>query len=91
MRWQIREVRPDTSFVIDMPLDRAVLTFEWMFEPIAPRRTRITQRIILSGDNAATYVDQVRTVFGSTLEAGMRRIAEAMAAAERSYTARTSR
>jgi len=41
MLWQIREVRPDTSFVIDMPLDRAVLTFEWGFEPLERHRTRI--------------------------------------------------
>jgi hypothetical protein len=80
MRWQIREVRPDTCFVIDMPLDRAVLTFEWMFEPIGQHRTRITQRITLSGDNAARYADQVRTAFGATLDDGMKRIAQAMVA-----------
>ena len=80
MRWHIREVRPDTSFVIDMRLDGAVITFEWMFEAIAPDRTRITQRITLSGDHAAAYADQVRTVFGATLAEGMRRIAAAMVA-----------
>ena len=84
IRWQLREVRPDHSFTIDMPLDHAVLTFEWLFEPIEPRRTRITQRISLSGDNAAAYADQVRAGFGSTLEEGMRRIADALARAERS-------
>ena len=70
--------------MIDMPLEQAVLTFEWIFELMAPRRTRITQSIILSGDNAPLYVDQVRATFGSTLEEGMTRIAEAMVAAERS-------
>jgi len=84
LRWQIREVRPDTSFVIDMSLDGAVLTFEWLFEPIEDHRTRITQRITLSGDNAATYVDHVRTELGRTLDEGMKRIAEAMVTAERS-------
>jgi hypothetical protein len=83
-RWQIREVRPDTSFVIDMPLDGAVLTFEWLFEPIEEHRTRITQRITLSGDNAAAYVDHVRTEVGGPLEEGMRRIADAMLTCARS-------
>ena len=78
LRWHIREVRPDTSFEIEMPLDRAVLTFEWLFEAVEEHRTRITQRITLSGDNAATYVDHVRAELGGTLEAGMQRIAEAM-------------
>jgi hypothetical protein len=80
MRWQIREVLRETSFVIDMPLDRAVLRFEWTFEPMGQHRTRITQRITLSGDNAAAYADQVRTTFGATLDQGMRRIADAMGA-----------
>jgi hypothetical protein len=84
LQWHIRDVRPDASFVIDMPLDRAVLTFEWLFEPIEEHRTRITQRITLSGDNAATYVDQVRAQFGATLDEGMKRIAEALLTAERS-------
>jgi len=68
--------------VIDMPLDRAVLTFEWMFEPVGAHRTRITQRITLSGDNAAAYADQVRAGFGSTLQDGMKRIADAIVTAE---------
>jgi hypothetical protein len=84
IRWQLREVRPERSFVIEMPLDGAVLTFEWILEPMAQHRTRITQRIILSGDNASAYADQVRAGFDSTLEEGMRRIADALVTAERS-------
>ena len=84
IRWQLRDVRPEQSFVIDMPLDGAVLTFEWIFISTAEHRTRITQRIILSGDNATAYADQVRAGFGSTLDEGMRRIAEALVMAERS-------
>lgn len=84
IRWQLREVRPQQSFVIDVSLDGAVLTFEWVFEPMGQRRTRITQRIVLSGDNAPAYADQVQAGFGSTLVEGMRRIAEALVTAERS-------
>ena len=84
LRWQIREVRPGTAFIIDMPLDRAVLSFEWWFDAVSNRRTRITQRIVLSGDNATAYANQVQASFGSTLPDGMKRIANAMARAERS-------
>jgi hypothetical protein len=84
MRWHIRDVRPGSCFVIDMPLNEAVLSFEWHFEPVSNHRTRITQRIVLSGDNATEYADQVRAGFGSTLDDGMRRIAEALVRAEQS-------
>src|SRR2546426_517750 len=29
LRWQIRDVQPGKSFVMEMPLDRATLSFEW--------------------------------------------------------------
>jgi hypothetical protein len=84
MRWQIRDVRAGSSFVVDVPLDGAVVSFEWVFEPVSTRRTRITQRIVLWGGNAAAYADQVRDGFGSTLHDGMTRIADALVRAERS-------
>jgi hypothetical protein len=82
IHWQIRDVRPGASFIIEMLLDRAVLSFEWLFDAVSPHRTRITQRIVLSGDNAAAYADQVRVGFGSTLPDGMKRIAAALVRAE---------
>jgi hypothetical protein len=84
LRWQISDVQRGKSFVIVMKLDRAVLSFEWLFAAVSEHRTRITQRIVLSGDNAAAYADQVRAGFGPTLRDGMNRIAEAMVNAERS-------
>src|SRR5687768_14801364 len=48
IRWHIRDVRPGASFIIEILLDRAVLSFEWLFEAVSTHRTRITQRIILS-------------------------------------------
>jgi hypothetical protein len=65
-----------------MILDRAVLSFEWLFDAVSTHRTRITQRIVLSGDNAAAYAEQVRVGFGSTLREGMARIAAALVKAE---------
>jgi hypothetical protein len=84
LRWHIREVRPGSAFVIEMPLDRAVLSFEWFFDAVSNRRTRITQRIVLWGDNALAYANHVQASFGSTLPDGMKRIADAMVRAERS-------
>jgi hypothetical protein len=84
LHWRIRDVQPGRSFVIEMPLDQAVLSFEWRFDAVADRRTRITQRIVLSGDNASAFVEQVQVNFSATLGDGMKRIADAMARAERS-------
>ena len=82
LRWQIRDVQPERSFVIEMPLDRATLSFEWRFDAVSDRHTRLSQRIVLAGDNAAAYAPQVQAVFGANLPDGMRRIAAAIAAAE---------
>lgn len=84
LRWQIREVRPGVAFIIEMPLDGAVLVFEWLFDAVSNDRTRITQRIVLSGANATAYVNQVQTSLGSNLCDGMARIAATMAKAARS-------
>jgi hypothetical protein len=46
---------------------------------------------ITDGDNATEYADQVRAGFGSTLDNGMRRIAEALVSAERSMQRRDDR
>jgi hypothetical protein len=82
LHWRIREVWPGTSFLIEMPLDDATLCFLWRFDALSERRTKMTQRIELSGSNADAYVPQVRAGFGSNLSQGMQRIAADMAAAE---------
>ena len=84
--WSIREVRPLTTFVLEMQLDKALLRFEWRFDTLSEQRTRMTQKIVLSGDNAAAYVEQVEAGFSPSLADGMRRIATEMAAAERRST-----
>ena len=82
LRWQIRDVQLESSFVIEMQLDQATLSFEWQFDDVSNRQTRITQRIVLAGNNATAYAPQVQAAFGSNLPDGMRRIANAMVAAE---------
>jgi hypothetical protein len=86
LHWSIREVRPLTTFVLEMQLDKALLTFEWRFDGLSEQRTRMTQKIVLSGDNAAAYVEQVEAGFRPSLAGGMRSIATEMAAAERRST-----
>jgi hypothetical protein len=81
LHWWIREVRSGKSFVMEMPLDQAVLSFEWLFEELPGQRTKMTQNIVLSGDNAPAYAAQVEAGFGANLADGMRRIAAEMAAA----------
>jgi hypothetical protein len=76
--WQLRDVRPGESYTVEFPLDRAVLWFEWRFEEIGGGRARLTQRVLLEGENAATYLTDVQGSFSSSLEPGMRRIAGAI-------------
>lgn len=83
LHWHIREVRHGESFVTEMNLDRATLTFEWYFDRVSDDRTRLTQRIILSGENAAAYREQVKAGFEPNLADGMNRIAVDMTAAEK--------
>ena len=82
LHWRITQVRPGQSFVVAMQLDQAVLAFEWRFDELPGHRTRLTQEIVLSGDNAPAYAAQVEAGFGSNLPAGMKRIAVEMAAAQ---------
>ena len=81
LRCKFVKFGPGVAFIIEMPLDGAVLLLEWLFDAVSNDRTRITQRIVLSGANAATYVNQVQTSLGSNLCDGMARIAAPMAKA----------
>ena len=78
LRWRLVEVQEGERYTTEMQLDRAVLQFEWRFEALSERRTRLTQRILLTGENAAAYAAQVEAGFGANLSAGMQRIADVM-------------
>jgi len=81
--WRIREVQTGKFLVQEMQLDRATLSFEWSFDELPGHRTKLTQRIILAGDNAGAYSEQVEAAFRPNLPAGMQRLASQMAAAEK--------
>jgi hypothetical protein len=81
--WWIRDVRPGKSFAIEMPLDGAMLRFEWHLGAVSERRTTLMHRVILSGSNAGAYREEVEAGFGVNLPAGLAKIADSIVAAER--------
>jgi hypothetical protein len=88
LHWRIAEARPCESFVLELELDRAALTFEWRFDALSEYSTRLTQLIVLAGENAAAYAKQIEAAFGSNLAEGMRRVAAEMEAAENALKGR---
>jgi len=83
-QWFLRDVIPATSYTIEFPLDRAVLYFKWSFATLPDARVRLTQRIVLEGENAAAYLPVVQQTFASSLRPGMERIAASIDAAHNS-------
>ena len=78
--WTIRDVEPGRAYTIEGGsfFERAVLLFHWRFDPLSERTARLTQRCELLGENAAAYVDEIKSAFEPNLEPGMRRIARTM-------------
>jgi len=80
--WVIRAVDPGRAYTLETALlDGALLLFHWRFDELPGNRTRLTQRLELTGENAAASVGEIRAGFEPNLEPGMRRIAESMARA----------
>jgi len=78
--WIIRDVDPGRAYTIegDSFLEHASLLVHWQFDRLAEGRTRLTQRLELSGEKAARYADKIRAAFEPNLEPGMQRIARMM-------------
>ena len=81
LHWLIRDVDPRNGATIELQLDGAVLSFEWRLEAVSNERTRLTQRVLLWGENAATLRAQVEATFAVTLPDGMKKLAGAIGAA----------
>ena len=81
LRWLIREVDPQNGATIELQLDGAVLSFEWRLAAISRERTLLSQRVLLQGENAATWRAQVEASFALTLPDGMKKLASAIGAA----------
>lgn len=61
--------------------EEAHLDFRWRFEVLSEAKTRLTQRLELTGANAARYVEAVSVGFEPNLEPGMQRVAALIARA----------
>ncbi|HEX4771686.1 MAG TPA: hypothetical protein VH351_12685 [Bryobacteraceae bacterium] len=76
--WLLRNVQPIESYTIEFSLDRAILFFVWRFSALPGYGTRLTQRITLGGENAASYAAGIQQAFAPGLVAGMEKIARAI-------------
>jgi len=77
----IRDLQPEREAAIEMQLSDAVLSFHWKFEKLGESRTRITQRLVLSGANAKSFVAQASAMEASVPE-GMKKVAAAIERAQ---------
>ena len=59
-RWEsiIRDLKPEREATIEMQLPDAILSFNWKFEELSGDETLITQRLVLSGPNAQSFLAQ---------------------------------
>jgi hypothetical protein len=67
--WIIREVTPGEAATIEIPVDGAALAFEWKFAGLAEGRTRLTQRVVLTGQEADAYLEHAK-LYARTFRAG---------------------
>ena len=81
VRWRISEVQAGQSYTIETELKGATLSFRWCFDAVSDRRTRLTQRIVLTGSDAAAYAQEIERSFGANLQGGMEKIAATIATA----------
>jgi hypothetical protein len=80
----IREVEDGRSARIEMDLIAAVVAFDWRFEELDGRRTKMTQRIRLSGVVAEALLEQAK-MLEQTVPQGMQKLTENI---ERNWLAR---
>lgn len=76
VNWLLSEVEPDHLTVIEVPLTEAILRFELRFEGRTGGGTVITQRVSISGANAAEHREGLEAGFGQNMRVGMLRIAK---------------
>lgn len=80
--WFVRELTRGEAATIEIPAAGAAMVFAWRFAEVGSGRTRITQRAILRGEKAETYIGFAKTM-ETTLPQGMAKLAGAIASAAR--------
>ena len=78
----IRVCKAGREAIIEMQLPDAIVSFHWQFEELLQNRTRITQRLVLSGPNSNSFVAQT-SIFEQTAPGGMKKLAAAIEQAHR--------
>jgi len=77
LRSAIRHVLAGHEATIEMQLPDAILSFHWQFESLSDDQTRITQRLVLSGENADALIPQARLLEKGVPE-GMKKLVSAI-------------
>jgi hypothetical protein len=80
--WRIREATPGRA-TIEVDLPGAVWSAHWTFEPNEAGGTRISQRVVLSGPQAAEHISVAETYLVPNIPQGMRKLVEVMENARR--------
>jgi hypothetical protein len=78
LHWTLSDVRSPDTYTVVGDLGGATFSAIWSFVPIGAYRTRITQRLVLEGENAAVLRDPIAGAFGPNLAPGMEKIAGAI-------------
>jgi hypothetical protein len=78
--WIFREVTPGEAATIEIPVDGAALAIEWKFAGPAEGPTRLTQRVVLTGQEADTYLEHTKR-YAANLPDGLKKITAAMTSA----------
>ena len=73
--WRLRDVRSPETYTVVADLGGATLSCIWTLEPMGAFHTRLTQALILEGEQAAGFRDAIAAAFGPNLAPGMERIA----------------
>ena len=78
VHWTVAAVDPGKSAAVVIQLDGAQFCFSMRFDPIPGGRTRITQRIELSGEKGSAYLGAAE-MFRTNQAPGLQKLAETMA------------
>jgi hypothetical protein len=73
----IRDVREGHAATIEIGLPNALFSFHWSFVDVDGKRTRISQRLVLSGEDTAIFLDQAK-VMGKNAPEGLKKLIAAM-------------
>jgi 16S rRNA (guanine966-N2)-methyltransferase len=83
--WHLRDVRPPDTYTVEGDLGGATFSAIWKFHSMAPDRTRLTQRLVLDGPNAAQFREAMESAFAANLVPGMERIVRLIEAGPTSF------